>query len=132
MADPQLIVLGLRKRKENSCFVDNGDLGPLPRTKKVKPTQNSAMGHVPKHQDTHTCGHLDIERGNEHNANAALTTQHTSPQRTDEFSEGVDRGNHGDNPENSSKDPGEDLIDVDREEDEILEESADDELGESI
>ena len=106
MADSQLIVFGPRKRKENSRFADNGDPGPLPRVKKAKMTTKTATENVP------TC--------------------QGSPKSTDRFSKGVDGGNTDeDSPENNSEDPCEGPIDVDEEEEEILEESVDEELGES-
>jgi hypothetical protein len=47
MEDP-LIVSGPRKRKENSCFVDNSDPGPLVRNKKVKQASNAAEKDIAK------------------------------------------------------------------------------------
>ena len=117
MADP-LIILGPRKRKENSWFADNGDPGPLVRNKKTKLASNATQEYIPSAQHRHP----SVQRS-EGSDNTNVAGQ-TSSQSTSGVSKPVD----GRGDEDSLEDIDKNVIDVDRE-DKPVEESADDKLG---
>ena len=120
MAEP-LIILGPRKRKENSQFADNGDPGSPVRNKKTKLASNATQNHVPSAQHRHASVH-----GSEASDNTNVAGQ-TLSQNTNGVTKPVDGQGNEDSLENRDKN----VIDVDRA-DEPVEESADDELGECL
>ena len=114
MAD--LLVLGPRKRKLNSCFADDGDAVPLSNPKRIKPALNATAKHVPRIWRRHTSVQ---DSGDEHNTEPGVSAR-SSPLESVQGSDGEEGSGEGH----------EDPIDVDGDWDEPFEESAEDELGE--
>jgi hypothetical protein len=122
MADAHLIVLGPRKRKDTSRFIDSGDPCPVSRNKKIKPSSVATKKPLPAQQRPPSV--QDLEAGDD--ANITITSRQALPQNTNGIAEEDDGSSDEAALENDEKDP----IDVD-ELDGLVEESAEEELGES-
>ena len=121
MADPQLLVFGPCKRKDAARFADNGDPGPVSRNKKTKPSSDNTKKDLPQVQHRHPFA-PNLEASGD--VNITITARQESPQNTNVVlaKDGV---------KNDDKNPIDVDDDVDDWEDEPVEESADEELGES-
>lgn len=120
MADPQLIVFGPRKRKDAARFADNGDPSPVSRNKKTKPsldtTKDTTKKDLLRAQHRHPLAQ-NLRAGDDVNV-----VRQASPQNTDidDIIEAEDAV------ENDDQNP------IEVEDDWEDEESADEELGESL
>jgi hypothetical protein len=123
MTEPQLIVLGPRKRKETSRVTENAD--PLLRNKKARLATTKSNLALQRHPS--------VEIQDDNSDDNANTVQQASSEHTKAANKPNDNESESDNDLAPSSCPAPDLTDVDGEDEEDkLEESAEDELRESI